>query len=51
MKDNNDTPAVVVHAGHINENTTLPLRTKEEWRQATSEDHNPGYIKRVLSSL
>ena len=40
----------MVHAGHINETTTLPLPTEEEWKQAASEDHHLGYIKRILSS-
>ena len=42
MKDNNYTPTVVVHAGHINETPTLPIPTKEEWRQDTPEDHDIG---------
>ena len=41
----------MMHAGQINETTTLNLTTEEEWRQATSEDHDPGYVKRILSSL
>ena len=51
MKYNNETPTVVVHVGQINETTTLNLSTEEECSQATSEDHDLGYIKRVLSSL
>ena len=50
LKDNNEIPTVVVYAGQINETTTLPLPTEEEWMQDTSEDHYLGYIKRVLSS-
>ena len=41
----------MVHAGHINETFKLPLPTEEEWMQATSYDHDLGYIKRILSSL
>ena len=40
----------MVHAGKLNETTTLPLPTYEEWILVTSEDHNLGYIKRILSS-
>ena len=40
----------MVHADQINKTTTLHLPTEEEWMQATSEDHDLGYIKRVLSS-
>ena len=50
LKYNNETPTAMVHAGNINRNKTLPLRTEEEWRQATSEDHDIGYINRILSS-
>ena len=50
MKDNNETPMLMVHAGHINETTTLPLPTEEECKQATLEDHGLRYIKRILSS-
>ena len=48
-KYSNETPAVMVHAGQVNKTTTLPLPTDEEWRQAISEDHDLGYIKRILS--
>ena len=48
-ENNTKTTTVMVHAGQINETTTLPLPTEEEWRQATSEDHDLVYIKRVLS--
>ena len=51
LKDNNETSIVMVHARNINKTTTLPLPTEEEWMQATSEDHDLGYIKRMLSSL
>ena len=40
----------MVHAGKINKTKTLPLPTEEEWRQATSEDRDLGYIKKILSS-
>ena len=40
----------MVHAGQINETTTLPLPTEEECRQATSEYHGLRYIKRILYS-
>ena len=39
----------MVHTGQINETTTLPLPTEEEWRQDTSEDHDLGFIKGVLA--
>ena len=50
LKDNNEIPTVMVHARHINKTTTIPIPTEEEWRQATSEDHDIGYINRILSS-
>ena len=50
MKDKNETTTLIVHAGHINKTKTLPLPTEEEWSQATSEDHDLGYIKRILAS-
>ena len=40
----------MVHAGQINESTTLHLPTELEWRQATSDDNYLGYIKKILSS-
>ena len=46
-----ETPKVMVYAGHINETTTLCLPTEDEWRQATSKDHNLRYIKRILFFL
>ena len=49
LKDKGETPAVIVNGVQINETTTLPLPTEEEWRQATSEDHDLGYIKMILS--
>ena len=49
-KDNNETLTLMVHGGQINETTTLILPTEEERRQNTSEDHDLGYIKRILSS-
>ena len=39
----------MVHAGQINKTTTVPLPNEEDWRQATSEDRDIGYIKRILS--
>ena len=51
LKDKGETPTVMVNEGHINKTTILPLPTEEEWRQATSEDHDLGYIKKILSSL
>ena len=41
----------MVHAGQIYKTATLTLLTEEEWRKATSEDHDLGYINRILSSL
>ena len=41
---------MIVHMGHINETTTLPIPTEEEEKQATPEDHDLVYIKMVLSS-
>ena len=40
----------MVHAVQINKTKTLPLPTEEEWKQATQEDHDLRYIKRILSS-
>ena len=50
MKNINETPTVMVNAYQINETTTLHLPPEEESRQATSEYHDLGYIKRILSS-
>ena len=47
LKNSNETPTVMLHTGHINETKTLPLHAEEELRQATSEDHYIGYIKRT----
>ena len=41
----------MVHVRNINENETLCLPIEEEWRQATSEYHDLGYIKNILSGL
>ena len=49
LKDKNETPKLMVHEGQIKKTTTLPLPTEEEWRQATSEDLDIGYIKSILS--
>ena len=40
LKNNNETTTLMVHAVYINKTTTLPLPTEEEWKQATSEDHD-----------
>ena len=40
---------VMVYAGHTNETTTLFLPTEEECGRTTSEDHDLGYIKSILS--
>ena len=40
----------MVHAGQINKTTTLTLPTGEEWSQATLQDNDLRYIKRILSS-
>ena len=50
LENNNETPTVMVHAGHINKITALNLPTDEEWRKATSEDHDLGYLNSILSS-
>ena len=39
----------MVHAVNINKTTTSPLLAEEAWRQATLEDHDLRYIKRILS--
>ena len=39
----------MLHEVNINETTTLCLTKEEEWRQATSEYHDIGYIKNTLS--
>ena len=49
LKDKNEKPTLRVHAGQINETTTLPLPTEEEWRKATSDNHDLIYIERILS--
>ena len=49
LKDKNETPTLMVHAGNINKTTAIPLPTNEEWRQATSEDNDIGYIQGILS--
>ena len=41
---------MTVNAGNINKTKTLPLPIEEEWRQATSEDHDLRYIKKTLFS-
>ena len=39
----------MVHTGQINETTTVCISSDEYWRQASSEDHDNGYIKNILS--
>ena len=39
----------MMNVGQINVTTTLCLPTAEDWRQATSEDHDLGYINNILS--
>ena len=51
LKDKGAIPTGMVHVGHIKKTTTPTLPTNKEWRQATSEDHDIRYIKRILSSL
>ena len=48
LKDNNKTSTVMMHGGKINETITLTIPTEKEWRQATSKDHDLGYIKRIF---
>ena len=50
LKNNNETPTVMVHAGYINKTTTLHLPLEEEFRQAILEDHDLRYINIILSS-
>ena len=49
LKYKNETPTLMVHTVYINKTTKLPLPTEEDWRQDTLEDHDLGYIKRILS--
>ena len=49
LKDKGGKPTLIVHTGQINETTTLCLPTEKELRHATSEDHDFGYIKIILS--
>ena len=49
MKDKGDIIAVMVHLLQIKKSTTLPLHTDEDWRKFTSEDHDLGYIKSIIS--
>ena len=48
LKDKDETPTVMVHAGYINKTTTLFLPTEYEWMQATSEDNDLVYINNIL---
>ena len=41
---------MIVHAGQIRKTTKPALPTEEEWMQATSEDHDLGYIQKILFS-
>ena len=50
LKYNGETLTVMVNLVQINKTTTLSLPTEEEWSQTTSQDHDLGYIKRILSS-
>ena len=50
LKDKCEKPTVMVHAEYINKIKTLPLPTEEHWMQDTSEDHDIGYTKKILSS-
>ena len=36
LKNNNETPTVMVYKGQINKTTSLPLPTEEEWSNDTS---------------
>ena len=38
-------------AVHINETTTLSITTKEDWRQAKSENCDLEYIKNLLYGM
>ena len=49
LKYKDETPIVMVQTGNINETTTLSLPTEEEWRKATSDNHDIGYIQNILS--
>ena len=50
MKDKGEIITVTVHAVQINKTKTLFLPTEEDWRQATSEDHDLICINRIVSS-
>ena len=49
LKDKDKTPTIMVHAGYINENTTLCMPKEEEWSKDTLEDRHLGCIKDILS--
>ena len=51
LKDKGETPMVLLYAGQINETTTLFIPTEEERSQATAEDHDLRFLKRVLSGM
>ena len=51
LKDKNETPTVMLHMGQINKTKKPFLPTEEECSQATSEDHDIGYTKNVLSCM
>ena len=42
---------VMVNELQINKITIICLLTEEDWRQATPEDHDLKYIKRILSGM
>ena len=48
LKYKDETPIVMVQAGHINETITLCLPTDEYLSRDTSEDNDLGYIKNIL---
>ena len=49
LKNKGEITTGTVHAGQINKTITLTIPTEEEWRQATSYDHDIGYIRSILS--
>ena len=49
MKDQGEITILMLHAGHINKNTTLFIPTEKEWSQYTAEYYGLRYIKIILS--
>ena len=47
LKYNGEISTGTMYAVHINETTTLPLPTEQEWSKDTSDDHDIGCIKRI----